>query len=118
MYGKRLDNALKKRGIEPADAIKKTGISASTFYKRLRETDLPTDFIDSVCSACDIPRQEIYFSAEELAAASGIDPVIAPIVEELNHATTYPKTIQAHLYGGILAQLRKSRELIDGGEWR
>ena len=119
MYGKRLNNALERRGFEPADAIKKTGISASTFYKRLRETDLPTDFIDTVCEAMNIPRQEVYFSAEELASLSGVNPVVSPIVEELDYAAEhYPKTVQAHLFGGILAQLKKSREMIDGGEWR
>ena len=107
MYGKRISKALERRGIEIADVIKKTGISPSTFYKRLRETDLPTDFIDTVCEATGVPRSEIYFTAEEFAAISGADPSLSPIVDELNRIKSEKsKTEQMIAFRLILAALK------------
>ena len=114
----RLQKLRKAHGLSQKDLAEGLGKSPQMMSHLLGQADPPLDFVREFCAYLREPFYRAIMSAEELSALSGVDPVIAPIVEELNHATGYPKTIQAHLFGGILAQLKKSRELVDSGEWR
>lgn len=100
-----LSRLLKAHGVTQAALAE--GLEMPTTTVSYQMKDPSVEFACKACRFLGEPEYKAFVSAEELGGISGVNPVIAPIVEELNHATAYPKTIQAHLFGGILAQLKK-----------
>ena len=116
--GMRISRAMKDAKVSQTSLANAMGVDQQHVSRMLKMSDaeMKIGFAIGAAEALKMSPQYILFGEAGLSGSPA--PVIAPIVEELNHATTYPKTVQAHLFGGILAQLKKSRELIDGGEWR
>ena len=66
---------------EIGDGIGKTPQMMSHF---LGQAVLPMDFVREFCSSLNEPLYKAIMSKDEIAAISGVNPVLAPIVEELD----------------------------------
>ena len=92
--GMRISRAMKDAKVSQTSLANAMGVDQQHVSRMLKMADaeMKVGFAIGAAEALKMSPQYILFG--EAGLSGGPAPVIAPIVEELNRATTYPKTLQ------------------------
>lgn len=119
--GNKLRQAMKDKKVSQTALANALGLSQQQISYNLGrdESEMAIGFVRKACGVMGVDAATILLTPEELAALSEINPIISPIAEELNFAAEhYSRTWQALVFGGIMAMLKKYRQMYESGEWK
>jgi len=102
---------MKNCGIEIGDFAQRNGFSRATVFNWLKLPFPPGEFVYALCKETGMTMKDFWDDGE----GSTVNPVITPIVEELNYvAEHYSKAEQRQAFIMIIAALKSLRTTRDG----